>query len=832
MNPNVLKTLKVLVLLGLTGLGSALMLVVSIYLYLSPKLPSAETLKTVKLQIPLRIYSQDLKLIGEYGEKRRSPIKFEDIPPLFIKALLAAEDDRFYYHSGVDINGLLRAVLELVTTGRKGSGGSTITMQLTRNFFLSFEQTFIRKFNEILLALRIEDQLTKDEILTLYINKIFLGKRAYGFEAAAQVYYGKSLGDLNLPQLAMLAGLPKAPSAYNPIANPDRALQRRNWILRRMQRLDYISKQTLDEAVAAPVTAAYHGPVTELEAPYIAEMVRRELFDKFGNDAYSEGYTIVTSIDSRLQRSAANAVIAGLREYDWRHGYRGAEDNEPNPDRWRETVDNLSTYGGLRPAVVTAVEDRGLAVLLADGVSAKLNWEDGLQGLRRFISENSRSAAIKTADELFQVGDIIRVAPGKGDRWQLSQLPKVQSALVALDPENGAIRALIGGFDFSMSKFNRATQAERLPGSNFKPFIYTRALETGMTPASIINDAPVVFDDDELEKAWRPENDSGQFYGPTRLRKALYLSRNLVSIRILRQMGIDTAIQGMGRFGFDESALPRDLSLALGTHALTPLKLATGYTVFANGGYKVDPFLISEITDRGGAVVFAANPAKVCRDCQKVQKPKVETPALAEASNLDELFAMSAKTTDAPSNENAASPPSASVPTDESAPSAPRVLDARIAFIMDSMLKDVIRAGTGRKALSLNRSDIAGKTGTTNGPRDAWFSGYNPELVTTVWVGFDENLLLGRREYGGSAALPIWISFMAKALAGKKEIHRAQPSGVISVRIDPETGLRVGPDHKDAIFEYFLKENIPPLEQEDTPGSNTGDNSPLPAELF
>ncbi len=819
--------------MGFLGAGSALMLIASFYLYLSPKLPSAETLKTVKLQIPLRIYSQDLKLIGEYGEKRRSPIKFEDIPPLFIKALLAAEDDRFYYHSGVDINGLLRAIAELVTTGQKGSGGSTITMQLTRNFFLSFEQTYVRKFNEILLALRIEEELTKNEILTLYINKIFLGKRAYGFEAAAQVYYGKSLGELELAQLAMLAGLPKAPSAYNPIANPDRAIQRRNWILRRMHRLSYIDQETLDQSLLAPVTAAYHGAVAEIDAPYIAEMVRRELFDRFGNDAYSEGYTITTTIDSRLQRSAAESVIAGLREYDWRHGYRGAEYNEPDSSRWSETVDNLSVYGGLYPAIVTEVAAKQLALLLANGETTRLEWEDGLSGLRRFISENSRSAPIRTADELFSPGDVIRVARNKKDRWQLAQRPKAQSALVALDPENGAIKALTGGFDFSMSKFNRATQAERLPGSNFKPFIYTRALESGMTAATIINDAPIVFDDDQLEKAWRPENDSGKFYGPTRLRKALYLSRNLVSIRILRQIGIDTAIEGMSRFSFDESALPRNLSLALGTHAMTPLNVATGYAVFANGGYKVEPFLIKEIVDRGGTKIVEANPATVCRNCSDSgQDSGKKSAVLSEAANLNELFGITPDGT--PPGADLDSSPELSVGANP--PVAPkeakRVLDPRIAFIMDTILKDVIRQGTGRKARSLNRSDIAGKTGTTNGPRDAWFSGYSPSLVTTVWVGFDENLLLGRSEYGGSAALPIWMNFMRDALAGKPEIHRPQPAGVISVRIDPETGKRVGPDHSDAIFEYFLEESVPPLDPGNGSGGSNGDTTPLPAELF
>ncbi|MEA3299568.1 MAG: penicillin-binding protein 1A [Pseudomonadota bacterium] len=807
-------------LLGVFSAGAALIVSASFYLYLSPKLPSPETLRTVKLQTPLRVYSRDGRLMGEFGEKRRTPIRFEDIPQDFINAILAAEDDRFYDHNGVDITGLTRAAIELATTREIQSGGSTITMQLARNFFLSTEQSFIRKFNEILLALRIEEELNKEEILTLYANLIYLGSRAYGVEAAAQTYYGKPIGELSLDQLALIAGLPKAPSAFNPLVNPERAMTRRDWILRRMHKLDLIDDDQLATALAAPMNASHHGPSRELDAPYVAEMARQEAIDKFGLDAYTEGYRVFTTVDSQLQASANRVVRQGLESYDARHGYRGPESHHPDPANWPRVLADTPPSGPLLPAIVTAVDRDSAALRLRFDGERQLALAHN-PDIRLFINENARSAPVQDLTTLLKPGDLIRVRRDDKGHWRLAQIPKAQAALVAIDPDDGAIRALVGGFDFEQSHFNRATQAQRQPGSNFKPFIYAKALESGMTAATLINDAPVVFRDPQLEKVWRPENDSGKFYGPTRLRKALYLSRNLVSIRILRQIGVKHAIASMERFGFDPATLPGNLSLALGTQATTPLAIASGYTVFANGGHRVPPYLVARIETEDGALLYEANPPRVCRDCSS---PQATPPSDGEASSLEELFAQTEAST------GPASPPT----------QAERVMDARVAYIMDSILKDAIRLGTGRKALVLNRRDIAGKTGTTNGPRDAWFSGYSPHLVASVWVGFDENHLLGRNEYGGSAALPIWIDFMKDALKDKPEILPPQPPGLVTARIDPNTGQRVGPGYPGAMLEYFVEGRTPPVsrrpssggEPRGNGGNGAGGASPLPDDLF
>jgi penicillin-binding protein 1A len=833
--------------IALAALGGALIITGSLYLYLSPKLPSVESLRETKLQTPLRIYSQDSQLIGEFGEKRRTPISFSDIPPLYISALLSAEDDRFYSHGGVDIAGLLRAASQLITAGEIKTGGSTITMQVARNFFLSRKKTFTRKFNEILLALRIEDDLTKEEILTLYANKIYQGNRAYGIEAAAQVYYGESIRDLSLAQLAMIAGLPKAPSAYNPIANPDRALIRRNWILKRMLDLHHINNETYVLAKTEPVTANYHGYRPELNAPYVSEIARKEALNMIGEGAYMDGYRIYTTINSQLQLTAQNAAQNGLLAYDGRHGYRGPENQVLEKDNWPSVLRETPTYGDLVPAIVTQVNTQTLTTQLASGESVEITWENGLKGLRKFKSPNSRSAPIQSTEELFATGDLIRIRRFK-DNWTLSQLPKAQAAIVALNPQNGGIQALVGGFDFRQSHFNRITQAKRQPGSNFKPFIYTTALENGFTTASIINDAPVVFDDRQLENTWRPENDGGKFYGPTRLREALYRSRNLISIRILRSLGINPAIDGLERFGFDGSVLPRDLSLALGSHAVTPLKIATGYAILANGGYRVEPYLIDRIEDTEGNIVYQAAPLTVCHTCEQTPantennnlathetvqpEQEISTPiALPQMGDLNTELGVTQSSPALSSDEEQSTEPSTA---ELQPPIAPRVIEPRVAYLIDSILKDVIRKGTGRRARVLERSDIGGKTGTTNGPKDAWFSGYSPHIAATAWLGFDQNLLLGRGEYGGSAALPIWIDFMKTALAGKQELIRPQPEGIVMVRIDPNTGLRVGPEHANAMFEIFRKEHVPAMADSNpfTTKNNTSSGGARPEDLF
>ncbi|WP_158224650.1 penicillin-binding protein 1A [Agaribacterium haliotis] len=771
----------------------------------------------------MQIYSADGALIGEFGEKRRRPVHIEDVPQPFIDALLAAEDAEFYSHKGVSIKGLARAVTELLLTGERGSGGSTLTMQLTRNVFLSLDRKFIRKFNEILLSLKLERELSKDEILELYVNYMFLGKRAYGIQAAAEVYYGKELSDLSLAQLAMIAGLFQGPSTQNPIVNPKRAVERRNWILGRMLTLKMIDQAAYDGATAEGVSARYHGSQLDARAPYVAELARTKAIRSYGTEAYTKGYKVYTTVNAEMQIAAQRAVRKGLLTYDQRHGWRGAElnlatqviSNENNADNtskqinldqetkqaWIDRLRKIDDFEGLMPAAVTQIEEKSIALLNRQGDLIELKWDEGPSDMRPYISENRQGAKYKSPAEMFRVGDVIRVIQQKDRSWRLSQLPSAQAALVALDPNNGGILAIVGGFSFYQSKFNRATQAKRQPGSNFKPFLYTAALENGMTAATLINDSPLVFNDEELENTWRPKNDGGKFYGDMRLREALYRSRNLVSIRILQQLGINTALKSFSRFGFDIQALPRDLSLALGTQAVPPMEMATAWASFANGGYKISPHLIQRITDTDGNIIYEALPATVCSECDEatnnnyvldVENGTVETDI--DYFELPLEFKRELGWLE---------------PSDY--PRAERIIGEQVAFIMDDILKDVIRRGTGRRARALERSDIAGKTGTTNGPLDAWFSGYNPDVIATTWVGFDQNTPLGNREYGGSAALPIWMDFMRVALKNSPDRPRKQPPGIVTVRIDPETGLRARANDPDARFEFFRVNKVPRL---------------------
>jgi len=881
----------------LAGAAAGAMAFSSIYLYLKPGLPSVESLRDIRLQTPLRIYSRDMKLIGEFGEKRRSPITIEQTPEMFIKAILAAEDDAFYSHSGVSIKGLMRAARQLVASGSIQSGGSTLTMQVARNFFLSREQRFIRKFNEILLSLQIEQELSKDEILALYINKIFLGNRAYGFQAAAHVYYGQDINELNLAQWAMMAGLPKAPSTYNPIANPSRALVRRNWILKRMLDLGYIDQDDYKNSITAPVTARYHGRDLDLSAPYVAEMARKEAVDLFGDAAYTDGYQVITTVDSRLQDAARKALQHGLETYDSRHGYRGPEqrlDDEllADNDQLVDLLKEIPVLGGLEPAVVTAVAPQSLSVQLRDRRIIEIPWENGLSTIRPYISENARGPRLTSAEEMFAPGDVVRLRrvvvsaeevareqqevqdqareaaaealadtdltddpfaapdglekdskdelPQAREEWHLTQIPEAQGALVSLEPEDGAIRALVGGYDFRQSHFNRVTQAARQPGSSFKPFIYSAALENGYTAASIINDAPIIFEQTNLEDVWRPENDGGTFLGPTRLRKALYMSRNMVSIRLLQALGLDRALTFAEGFGFERSKLARNLSIALGSSALTPLEMVRGYAAFANGGYRVEPYLVDQVLDVHGDTVYQALPLTVCRECPAAG----EEPGLApEPIDLEAVQRDAALTPEENEPLELRTLPVAPLHADEQArPRAPRAMSPETAYIMDSMLKDVIKRGTGRKALAMKRGDIAGKTGTTNGPRDAWFSGYSPYLATSTWVGFDDNTPIGRNEYGGSAALPIWIDFMSAALDGLPERHLPQPDDIVTMRINPRTGMRTS---RGGIFEIFRADRVPGREtygnypsiySNDGPGAEDSGTEQaqeaLPEELF
>jgi penicillin-binding protein 1A len=780
------------------------------YLYLSPGLPSVEALRSIQLQIPLRVYSSDEKLIAEFGEMRRTPIRFADIPPNFINALLSAEDDNFANHYGVDPSSLVRAATQLVKSGHIQSGGSTITMQVAKNFFLTSERSFSRKATEILLALQIERQLTKDEILELYVNKIYLGNRAYGIEAASQVYYGKSIRDASLAQMAMIAGLPKAPSRFNPLANPARSKERRDWILGRMYKLGKIDQSAYESAVAEPLNASYHVPTPEVSAPYIAEMARAEMVGRYGSDAYTEGFRVTTTIPSNLQEIANHAVHEGLIAYDQRHGYRGPESRLPGKtlSAWTVELGKQRSISGLDPAIVTQVKKDGVQVLTRSG-EEHVAW-DSMKWARPFLNTNSMGPMPKQPSDVAQVGDLIRVQRQKDDSLKFSQVPVAQGALVSLDPQNGAIRALVGGFAFEQSNYNRATQAKRQPGSSFKPFVYSAALDNGYTAASLVNDAPIVFVDEYLDKVWRPKNDTNTFLGPIRVREALYKSRNLVSIRLLQAMGVGKTIDYMTRFGFNKQDLPPNLSLALGTATLTPMEIATGWSVFANGGYKVTPYLIDKIESRNGDTLFVANPPSVPN-------------GVAASDGLA-----------APANSGITIEPTpGAAPTDATpAPAAPavaeRIVDGRTTYILTSMLQDVIKRGTGRRALALGRTDLAGKTGTTNESKDAWFSGYGADYITTVWTGYDQPESLGRREYGGTVALPIWMSYMGGALKDKPAHTQAEPEGILSLRIDPISGRAAAPGTPNAYFELFKSEDTPPSMNE--LGNGVAPGSPLPAD--
>ncbi len=762
-----------------------------IYLYLSPNLPNVDKLKDVKLQTPMQILTKEGELIGQFGEQKRNPLSYEEIPNQFIKALMAAEDDGFFEHRGIDIKGLLRALSELILTGKKGSGGSTITMQVARNYFLSLERTFLRKFNEILLAIEIERRLSKRDIFGLYFNRVFLGHRAYGFEAASQVYYGKSISDLSLAQHAMLAGIPKAPSRNNPISGPKSSKERRNWILKRMLSLNYIDEKRYLEASQSPITARFHGSTVKFSAEYAAEMARREMLKLFGRSAYTDGYRVFTTIEGKLQRVAQNEIVEGLIRYDERHGYRGPEqqlsiesnDEKSQRESWLLELKKAPKVDLLIPAVVQAVEEKSASFLLSDESEHQLNWEEGLMQARPYVNENQRGKNPKLASEILSIGDLIRVKRGENGRWLLSQIPAAQAALVSLKADNGAILSVVGGMGFSLSKFNRATQAFRQPGSNFKPFLYSAALEHGFTAASIINDAPIVLEDIALEETWRPENEGGKFYGPTRLRWALTKSRNIVSIRLLQKLGIGNLINYVENLGVKTRDFPRDLSLALGSQTMSPMQIAAAYAVLANGGFYVMPYLIDRVENLSGEIVFQKTPAIACNSCSE------------EDDNYQELSMAQILLENALEKEEQTF--------------APRVMDARVNFIIDSILRDVIKLGTGRRALTLKRDDIAGKTGTSNGPMDAWFSGYNSELVTSTWVGFDNFTPLGRKEFGGTAALPIWIEFMRQAMDNKPQKKKETPSGVVLTRIDPITGLASKASNEKAIFEYFRVENSP-----------------------
>lgn len=723
------------------------------YIALAPGLPSVEEVRNVELQVPLRVHAADGTLMAEFGEVRRTPVRFDHVPVSLQQAFLAAEDQRFYEHPGVDYQGLLRAVWYLVRTGEKGPGGSTITMQLARNLFLTRERTYLRKVREIMLAFRIERELDKETILELYLNKIYLGQRAYGVAAAARVYYDKSLSELTLAEQAMIAGLPKAPSAANPITNAQRGLQRRGYVLGRMRDSGFIDEAIYREAMEAPVTAERHWRSPDFSAPYVAEMARQWMVDRYGAEqAYTAGFEVFTTVTANEQQAAQDALVRGLHAYDERHGYRGPADQLSVEDlslaEIRAALAAFRSAGPLRAGAVIEITETGAEVLM--------DTEDDLTTL----AWEGVAWASNQPEALLSVGDVIYLRQ-TANGYRLAQIPRAQGALVALDPQDGRLLGLAGGYSFSLSAFNRATQARRQPGSAFKPLVYSAALAHGFTPATVVNDAPVVFPDVSLESVWRPENYSGQVFGPTRLREALVHSRNLVSIRVLRQIGIPTALAHIAQLGIPVEQMSPTLSLALGAAEMTPMELTVSYAPFANGGYRVKPWFIQRVRSNEGEMLFGVRPE--------------------------------------------------------------RAISAGNAWLMRSMLTDVVREGTGRSALRIGREDLAGKTGTTNDLNDAWFAGFNGDVVATAWVGFDELQSLGRFETGGRAALPIWTDFMEQALAGRPNTNWVRPPGVTTVRIDAETGERALPDNPNARFETFLDGTVPAFD-DSAIGINEGSN--------
>jgi penicillin-binding protein 1A len=816
------KWLGVAVVLVAVGGGVAM---AGLYAYLAPGLPEVARLQDVHLQQPLRIYAANGDLMATYGAKRRLPVDIERVPRQFRNAFIAAEDDRFYEHPGVDWMGIARAAWHLVRTGDKSQGGSTITMQVARNFFLTQEKTYIRKIREIFLALQIHATLNKNEVLELYLNKIYMGEGAYGIAAAARTYYGKDIDQLRLDQMATIAGLPRAPSYYNPAEHPRRARARRDYVLYRMRDNGMIDQQALEQALARPVRASEHAPPIEVNASYAANMARRRAVERLGEQAYTRGYSVYTSVVPQEQRAATEAVRSGLRSYAQRHGYVGpiAHHNAgliPAVSRLRadkataaapagadssarRTLDDLlaehEPAGDLQPAVVLRVETDRALVYRRNGGLARVPWQAMQWAAPRQPDGGVGPSPDEPADVL-AAGDVIHVAGRPGDSTvRLAQRPRVQGAFVALDPHDGAIRALVGGFDFAHSQFNRAVQAHRQPGSTFKPFVYSAALDHGFTAATLVNDAPVVFDAATLGGAWRPQNYSGRVFGPTRLREGLVHSRNLVSIRVLRRIGVPYAIDYVQRFGFAAERLPHDLTLALGSASVTPLQMARAYAVFANMGYRVQPYLITRIADASGAVVHRADPAFVCdAACREARR------RASEQTDPGDIQPIAAR------GDGSA----AGARKDESGPRfAPRVISKQNAYLVRSFLRDVARRGTAQGTRVLGRDDIGAKTGTTNEQRDAWFSGFAGSLVATAWIGYDQGRTLGHRETGARAAMPIWLDFMRTGLAGTPERWPALPAGMVSVRIDPETGRYAAPGNDNAVFEIFRARNAPESRQ-------------------
>jgi len=839
--------------LGMAGATGITATVIGAYYYVAPGLPPAETIRQIPLQIPLRIFSRDGLLIEEVGERRRILITYADVPEHVVDAFVAAEDRRFFVHPGVDYQGILRAGLLLLKTGEISGGGSTLTQQLARDYFLSREQVFTRKLREAFLAYKIEQEFSKREIMALFLNKMFFGQRAYGVAAAAQVYFGKNLRDINIAEAATLAGVLPAPSSYNPVRSPANALKRRGYVLGRMRQLQFIDKSDYEAALDYPMESRLHGTANELAAPYVAEMVRREMLQRYGEATYSAGYKVVTTLDSKMQRAANYSLRNGLMEFTRRRGYRGPLANASVdaeillapysewPEDLQVALSNYNSPARLKVAIVTSLNDDNSAnIVLQNGEASVLPWH-GISWARPFVDWETSGPTPQAVSEVLASGDTIFVMPITIGGYALTQLPLAQAAVVSVDPMDGAITSLTGGYDFAISKFNRVTQAVRQPGSAFKPFIYSAALQFGNTLATIVLDAPVVINSAALERLWRPINYSGRFYGPQRIREALVKSMNLASVRLLlNKTGVGNTVRFLAPFGFNDAALPRNGSLALGGGSATPLDMAQAYAVLANGGYAIKPYVIDLISGHDDEVLYRADPQIVCRDCEIDSEAKTPRRAVRAGSRpvmimpgefLDdyeeEEFAAAQALRDFLPNLGADNLsveelselvesyyPDANLAPDLFAEinAAPRIVTEQIAFLIQDAMREVIRRGTGIRARrALNRPDLSGKTGTSNDGRDAWFAGFNTEVVAIVWVGYDDHTPLGPREEGSRTALPIWIEFMRNVIMGAAASTMPMPEGIVQVKINKSTGCQATSQDppEDVMFEFFREENEP-----------------------
>ena len=767
-----------------------------IYIYLSHDLPSTEDVRNVELQVPLKIFTSDGKLIGEYGEIHRTKLEFSEIPENLINAFLAAEDSDFFTHTGVDFLSLIRATYQYIRAGEIISGGGTITMQVARNYVLTKEQTFERKLKEIFMAFKLDLSFSKEEIFELYVNQIFLGNRAYGVAAASEIYYGKGLSELTVAQSAMIASLPKAPSRINPIANPKRALTRRNWVLSRMESLGYIDQDIFLKAFKEPISASFNGIGSEVEADYLAEQIRRYMIQNYGLSVYKEGYKVYSTLNSSYQTAAVNSVRSGIESYESRHGFRkpenyrdlipsdfnqrtdlfykvaydpnnfkdefGIKKDLTNPlDKLLDFLADQAAFNSFQPVLILSSKNKKMTILNKDSEIITVDISNLASKIKPKIDENKKGKNIESFSSFFEVGDLIWFRSDENKKFEIAMHPEVQSALVSIDPRSGKILALVGGYSFSSSKYNRAMQAKPQLGSNFKPFLYAAAFENGFNPATIINDAPVVFEDQNLEEFWRPKNASGKFYGPTRLREALLQSRNVVTVRLLNDLGISKTKNYLTRFGFERDSLPEDLSIALGSYGISPYKNAEFFSVFANGGKKINPTYIEKIVDKDGNEIFfdQKDLSKTTLE-QWIGKPLIE----------EETFA----------------------------------IDPRVSFVVTDILREATRRGTGRAIKKLQRDDFAGKTGTTNNSESTWFTGYNNKILTTVWFGYDQPRSLGQKEYGSTTALPIWLGYMEDIVDSIEYSPPVIPANLIAKKINLANGLDASPSDQNTGFEYFF----------------------------